>query len=81
MEMTFHKVHCPRCGRVMMANELAFDFGEIINIALEKAKNRTFGSTEEWYELKKYNLCLYLTLDDLVKDYGIKKESERSNRE
>ena len=50
MEMTFHKVHCPRCGRVMMANELAFDFGEIINIALEKAKNRTFGSTEEWYE-------------------------------
>lgn len=80
MEMTFHKVHCPRCGRVMMANELAFDFGEIINIALEKAKNRTFGSTEEWYELKKYNLCLYLTLDDLVKDYGIKKESERSYR-
>lgn len=78
--MAFHKVHCPRCGREMMANELAFDFGEIINIALEKAKNRTFGATEEWYELKKYNLCLYLTLDDLVNDYGVKEESERSYR-
>ena len=78
MATTYHKVHCPRCGKVIMANELAFDFGEIINIALDKAKNRNFGATEEWYELKKYNLCLYLTLDDLVKNYGIKQKMDNS---
>lgn len=68
--MAFHKVHCPRCGRIMYADELAFDFGEILNVALEKAKNRTFGKNEEWYDLTQLNLCLYLTLDDLKKEYG-----------
>ena len=68
--MAFHKVHCPRCGRTMMADELAFDFGEVINIALEKAKNRTFGRNEEWYDLTRFNLRLYLSLKDLVEQYG-----------
>lgn len=68
--MAFHKVHCPRCGRTMYADELAFDFGEILNRALEKAKNRTFGKNEEWYDLTQLNLCLYLTLDDLKMEYG-----------
>ena len=68
--MAFHKVHCPRCGRTMYADELAFDFGEILNVALEKAKNRTFGKNEEWYDLTQLNLCLYLTLEDLKKEYG-----------
>ena len=70
-KMEYHKVHCPRCGKVIRANELAFDLGEVINIALEKAKNRTFGKNEEWYDLTRYNLCLYLNLDDLVKQYGL----------
>lgn len=68
--MAFHKVHCPRCGKIMYADELAFDFGEILNRALEKAKNRTFGKNEEWYDLTQLNLCLYLTLDDLKMEYG-----------
>ena len=68
--MAFHKIHCPRCGRTMYADELAFDFGEVVNIALEKAKNRTFGRNEEWYDLTQLNLCLYLTLDDLKQEYN-----------
>lgn len=74
--MAFHKVHCPRCGRTMDANELAFDFGEVLNIALNKAKNRTFGKNEEWYDLTQLNLCLYLTLDDLIKEYGFTRTSD-----
>ena len=70
IKMAYHKVHCPRCGRTMMADELAFDFGEIINVALQKAKERTFGSTEEWYGLTQLNLRLYLTLNDLISEYG-----------
>lgn len=54
----------------MYANELAFDFGEIINIALEKAKNRTFGKNEEWYDLTQFNLCIYLSLQDLMTQYN-----------
>ena len=61
--MAFHVIHCPVCGKVMGANELAFDFGELINIALEKMKNRHFGSSEEWFDLTKLRLCLYLTLE------------------
>lgn len=76
--MSYHKIHCPRCGRTMYADELAFDFGEIINIALEKAKNRTFGKTEEWYDLTQLNLCLYLTLDDLQTEYGFEATSAGS---
>ena len=68
----FHKVHCPRCGRTMYANELAFDFGKIINIALEKSRNMIFGSNEDWYDLTNFNLCLYLSLDDLRQEYGLK---------
>ena len=70
-KMEFHRVHCPRCGRTMLANELAFDFGEIINVALEKAKNRKFGHNEEWYDLTNLNLCLYLDLRDLMTSYGL----------
>ena len=78
--MAFHVVHCPVCGKVMGANELAFDFGELINIALEKMKNRHFGSSEEWFDLTKLRLCLYLTLENLVKDYGFKQSSDNSYR-
>lgn len=74
--MAFHEVHCPRCGRKMFADELAFDFGEIINIALEKAKNRTFGKNEEWYDLTNLKLCLYLSLDDLKREYGFEATGE-----
>lgn len=74
--MAFHEVHCPRCGRKMFADELAFDFGGIINTALEKAKNRTFGATEEWYDLTNLNLCLYLSLDDLKTEYNFKQTGE-----
>ena len=78
--MAFHVIHCPVCGKVMGANELAFDFGELINIALEKMKNRHFGSSEEWFDLTKLRLCLYLTLENLVKDYGFKQSSDNSYR-
>lgn len=74
--MAFHKVHCPRCGRVMAANELAFDFGKLVNIALEKMKNRHFGASDEWFDLTGLNLCLYLTLEDLVNEYGFATTSE-----
>lgn len=72
----YHKVHCPKCGNVMYANELAFDFGKLINKALEKAKNRKFGSSDEWYILTQVNLCLYLTLEDLKQDYNFIKMSD-----
>ncbi|WP_296875396.1 hypothetical protein [Thomasclavelia sp.] len=78
--MAFHKVHCPVCGRVMDASELAFDFGDLINIALEKTKNRHFGSSEEWYDLTGLKLCLYLTLEDLVKEYGFKQSGDNTYR-
>lgn len=71
--MEFYKVHCPRCGRIMTAEDLAFDFGEVINIALEKAKNRIFGANDEWYMLTRVNLCLYLSLQDLQSEYGFQK--------
>lgn len=74
--MAFHKVHCPRCGRTMLADELAFDFGEIINIALTKAKERTFGKSEEWYDLTKLNLRLYLSLNDLIDEYDFKYDQD-----
>lgn len=67
--MSFHEVHCPRCGNKMSADQLAFDFGRIINIALEKDKNKDFAATDEWYDLTKFNLCLYLTLEDLKSGY------------
>ena len=70
--MALHKVHCPRCGEIIEASALAFDFGELINIALEKMKNRYFGANEEWYDLTGLNLCLYLTLADLINIYGFK---------
>ena len=76
MDMAFHKVHCPRCGRIMHANELAFDIGKIINAALEEAKNRVFGATEEWFDLTQLNLCLYLTLDDLKKKYHLQENED-----
>ena len=76
--MAFHVVHCPLCGHVMSANELAFDFGKLINIALEKMKNRHFGASEEWFDLTGIKLCLYLTLEDLVKEYGFTKVSDHT---
>lgn len=79
--MAFHKVHCPRCGRTMYADELAFDLGEVINIALEKAKNRTFAADDEWYDLTKLRLCLYLTLRDLINDYNFKMTADGSYEE
>lgn len=81
MDMAFHKVHCPRCGRIMHANELAFDIGKIINVALEEAKKRVFGATEEWFDLTQLNLCLYLTLEDLKKNIIFKKKKMEHGKE
>lgn len=74
--MAFHKVHCPRCGRVISADQLAFDFGDIINDALEKLNKRIFGRDTTWYDLIGFRLCLYLTLDDLISDYGFTQGGE-----
>lgn len=74
--MALHKVHCSRCGKVMDASQLAFDFGDLINVALEKMKNRHFGASEEWFDLTGLNLCLYLTLEDLINEYGFARTSE-----
>jgi hypothetical protein len=64
----------------MSADDLAFDFGELINIALEKMKNRHFGANDEWYDLTGLNLCLYLTLSDLINQYSFKQASDGTYR-
>lgn len=76
--MAFHKVHCPRCGRVMDASELAFDFGSLLNMALEKMSRRHFGASIEWYDLTGLNLCLYLTLQDLIDEYDFQVASQNT---
>lgn len=65
-----YKAHCPRCGNIIEADELAFDFGKLINKELEIDRNRTFGNNDNWFLLTQVNLCLYLSLDDLIRNYN-----------
>lgn len=61
----YYDAHCSGCGEVTTADLLAFDFGRLIQIAVQKAYDRDFGSDDKWLPLLQVDPAIYLTWRDL----------------
>lgn len=76
----YHKIHCPGCGKVFGADELAFDFGQIVEHVLEKTRKQLQGWDEEelfeWEFLENIDMKLYLSSLDLQQIFQIEPERE-----
>lgn len=76
----YHTIHCPKCGKVFGADELAFDFGKIIAHALEKTRKQFLGWEDEelfeWDFLENKNLKFYLSSLDIQQMFNIQLDRE-----
>lgn len=70
----YYVAHCSGCGEETTADLLAFDFGRLINTAIEKAEGRKLGSTSKWIPMLKLDLALYYVWRDLAAIYRLKED-------
>ncbi|MDO5337015.1 MAG: hypothetical protein Q4E89_06090 [Eubacteriales bacterium] len=82
----YHQIHCPVCGKVISASELAIDFGVPVHKALKIQRE----IDEIWEDniddeeeenaslsfLESVNMRLYLSIGDLQKIYHLEPEKE-----
>ena len=68
----YYYAHCTRCGEKITADRLAFDFGELINKAVQKNVEKPLGANLKWEPLIGLDMCLYYTWRDLVSIFKLR---------
>lgn len=68
----YHYAHCTRCAEKTSADRLAFDFGELINKAVQKNVETPLGANLKWEPLIGLDLCLYYTSRDLSRIFNLR---------